>query len=88
MDMDGKGLGTDFEQAASLNVGDIITIGGRAMSIVDEYRPLISDPEATTVAGMHHAKWYDHVCHNWQCNNKWSDQTECAQCPLCGSEAS
>lgn len=77
MTEDGKGLGDAFEQTAqaSLRPGDVIMVEGSASNIIAQYPD--DGPRGE----------YSHVCNGVHCGNRWSDQTECAQCPLCGSSA-
>lgn len=78
MTEDGKGLGDAFEQtpADRLQAGDVIMIEGSAGNVIAEFPA--EGPRGD----------YAHVCNRGvECGNRWKDQTECAQCPLCGSSA-
>jgi rubrerythrin len=49
------------------------------------------DLDATTPMGtvaFVSCNWYAHRCTSCTCDYRWQDQTESAQCPLCGSDAS
>lgn len=75
MDDKGNSLQQGWEPAGGLRAGDVIMIGGSACEIIAEY------PEDGQRVD------HRHVCNRDHCNYRWADQTECAQCPLCGSSA-